>query len=133
MHGSAPYGLHDRHGKQFNHPGALGSRHGRRGALVSRLNEPGPRLIEVGPIRSSVSLKLAQDVRCLMEVGPLVARRTPGPQSAGWSHGTLRRARRASSAVRQRRCEPDRKDHPGDEDDMHQSAEKHRTRLRDPG
>jgi hypothetical protein len=29
-------------------------------ARLSRLNEPGPRLIEVGPIRSSVSLKLAR-------------------------------------------------------------------------
>jgi len=51
---------------------------------LSRLTEVGPRLIEVGPICSSVSLKLAhralqpravslklaQDMRCLTEVGP---------------------------------------------------------------
>jgi hypothetical protein len=42
--------------------------------VLSRLTEVGPRLIEVGPICSSVSLKLAhralQPSRCLTEVGP---------------------------------------------------------------
>jgi hypothetical protein len=42
----------------------------RRPMSQRRLNEPGPRLIEVGPIRSSVSLKLAPPAALLLhEVG----------------------------------------------------------------
>ena len=61
---------------------------------MSRLTEPGPRLIEVGPIRSSVSLKLAHRLTAQVErlrvdnqrlrerVGELAARVSTGRRTA---------------------------------------------------
>jgi hypothetical protein len=45
--------LHDRHWKQFNHPEALGSRHGRRGALAT---DPWPLADHTKSVSGSLAL-----------------------------------------------------------------------------